>query len=424
MIFLVVVLMVVLIVAGMPVAFALGLSSLVYLMIEGIDLAMVAQSMVRGVDSFTLLAVPFFLLVGELMNSGGITNRIIDVARVFVGHLKGGLAQVNILASVLFSGISGSATADTVALGSVLIPSMEREGYDKRFAAAITAASSIVGPIIPPSITLIIFGIVTQQPIGPLLIAGLIPGLLLAVSLMVYTYFTASKRNYPRYERASIKQAGSAFRSGIVALLLPVIIVVGIVSGAFTPTEAAAVAVLYGVVITFFYYKNVNVRSFTRILKNASFDSANVLFTLAAATVFAWVVTVSGISDTLADFILGFSENSYVILTLMVIFMLLIGLFMLPSEAIIVFAPILTPIAIQVGVDPVHFGVVMVLTLTIGGASPPVGILLYIVADIAKLKYTKLVREMAPMYIPLVATAFITAFFPSLSLILIETFME
>ncbi|SFA93956.1 TRAP transporter, DctM subunit [Lentibacillus halodurans] len=424
MIFLIVVLMVILIVAGIPVAFALGLSSLIYLMLEGIDLGMVAQSMVRGVDSFTLLAVPFFLLVGELMNSGGITNRIIDVARVFVGHLKGGLAQVNILASVLFSGISGSATADTVALGSVLIPSMEREGYDRRFAAAITAASSIVGPIIPPSITLIIFGIVTQQPIGPLLIAGLIPGLLLAVSLMIYTYFMAGKRGYSRYERASFKQARSAFTSGIVALLLPVIIVAGIVSGVFTPTEAAAVAVLYGMVITFFYYKNVNIRSFIGILKNASFDSANVLFTLAAATVFAWVVTVSGISDTLADFILGYSENSYVILTLMVIFMLIIGLFMLPSEAIIVFAPILTPIAIQVGVDPIHFGVLMVLTLTIGGASPPVGILLYIVADIAKLKYTKLVREMAPMYIPLVATAFIVAFVPSLSLVLIDLFMK
>jgi tripartite ATP-independent transporter DctM subunit len=358
------------------------------------------------------------------MNSGGITHKIINIARVVVGHLKGGLAQVNIFASILFSGISGSATADTVALGSVLIPSMEREGYDKRFAAAITAASSIVGPIVPPSITLIIFGIVTQQPIGPLLIAGIIPGMLLGVSLMVYTYFVATKRNYPKYERATFKEARSAFSSGFLALLLPIIIVAGIVSGVFTPTESAAIAVLYAIIITFFYYKNVNLKSFIGILRRTSFDSANILFTLAAATVFAWVVTRSRISATIGDFILGVSTNPFFILGLSVVFLLIIGLFMLPSEGIIVFAPILTPIVMQVGVDPIHFGVLMVLTLTIGGASPPVGILLYIVADIAKLKYTTLVKEMLPMYVPLVLTAFLVAFVPALSLVVVNFFFR
>ncbi|TVP83171.1 MAG: TRAP transporter large permease [Alkalicoccus sp.] len=416
--------MVLLIVAGMPVAFALGISSLTYMILEGIDLSMVAQSLVRGVDSFTLLAVPFFLLLGEMMNSGGITNRIIDIARVIVGHIRGGLAQVNILASLLFSGISGSATADTVALGSVLIPAMEKEGYDKKFAAAITAASSIVGPIVPPSITLIIFGIVTQTPIGPLLIAGIIPGLLMAISLMVYTYFVAVKRGYPSYERATLKETRKAFSSGFLALLLPVIIVAGIVSGVFTPTESAAIAVLYAIVITFFYYKNVNLKSFGGILKRTSFDSANILFTLAAATVFAWVVTRSGISAVLADFILSFSTDPFVILGMFVVFLLIIGLFMLPSEGIIVFAPILTPIAMQVGVDPIHFGVLMVLTLTIGGASPPVGILLYIVADIAKLRYTTLVKEMLPMYLPLVVTAFIIAFVPALTMSIVNLFFD
>lgn len=424
MIFITLIAMVVLIVLGMPVAFALGLTSVIYFILEGVDLAMVAQSLVRGVDSFTLLAVPFFLLLGGLMNSGGITNKIIDVARVFVGHLKGGLAQINIFASTIFAGLSGSATADTVALGSVLIPAMEKEGYDKKFSAAITAASSIVGPIIPPSITLIIFGIVTQQPIGPLLIAGIIPGILVSVSLMIYTYILAGKREYPKYERATFKQAKSAISSGFLALLLPIIIVAGIVSGIFTPTEAAAIAVLYGLIITFFYYKNVNVKSLFGILKKTSFDSVNVLFTLAAATIFAWIVTISGISQVLADFLLGISTNPYIILSIMVIFLLIIGLFMLPSEGIIVFAPILTPIVMQIGVDPIHFGVLMVLTLTIGGATPPVGILLYIVADIAKLRYTTLVREMLPMYIPLIVAAFITAFFPSLSLIFVDLFMD
>ncbi|RWZ59103.1 TRAP transporter large permease [Halobacillus fulvus] len=424
MIFLVILLMIVLIVLGLPVAFALGISSLVYLIMEGVDLSMVAQSMVRGVDSFTLLAVPFFLLIGELMNSGGITNKIIRMARVLVGHFKGGLAQVNNVASIIFSGISGSATADTVALGSVLIPAMEKEGYDKKFSAAITAASSIVGPIIPPSITLIIFGIVTSQPIGPLLIAGIIPGVLTALALMTYTYFISVKRGYPSYPKATFKEARSAFYSGIPALLLPVIIVVGIVSGIFTPTESAAVAVLYGLIITFFFYKNVTIRSFGSILKKTSYESAKILFILAAATVFAWVVTKSRISETLGDFIFGFSTNPTIIITLVVIFLFLIGLFMLPSEAIIVFAPILTPIVMQVGIDPIHFGVVMVLTLTIGGSTPPVGIMLYIVADIAKLSFGKLVKEMLPLYAPLAVAVLITAYIPYLSTFIVDFFFK
>jgi tripartite ATP-independent transporter DctM subunit len=422
MIFVVIALMILLIIIGLPVAFALGISSLVYLLVEGVNLSMVAQSLVRGVDSFTLLAVPFFLLVGELMNSGGITNRIIAMARVMVGHFKGGLAQVNNVASIIFSGISGSATADTVALGSVLIPAMEKEGYEKKFAAAITAASSIVGPIIPPSITLIIFGIVTSQPIGPLLIAGIIPGVLTAISLMTYTYFISVKRNYPSYPRATFREARKTFSSGIPALLLPVIIVFGIISGIFTPTESAAIAVLYGIIITFFFYKNVNIRSFGGILKKTSYESAKILFILAAATVFAWVVTKSRISDTLGDFIFSFSTNPNVIITLIIIFLFIIGLFMLPSEAIIVFAPILTPIVMQVGIDPIHFGVLMVLTLTIGGATPPVGILLYIVADIAKLSFGKLVKEMLPLYVPLVVAVLLTAYIPYLSLVIVEIF--
>jgi len=422
MIFLVIVLMILLIICGLPVAFALGISSMVYLIVEGVNLSMVAQSLVRGVDSFTLLAVPFFLLVGELMNSGGITNRIIDMARIMVGHFKGGLAQVNNVASIIFSGISGSATADTVALGSVLIPAMEKEGYDKKFAAAITAASSIVGPIIPPSITLIIYGIVTSQPIGPLLIAGIIPGILTAVSLMVYTYFISVKRDYPSYPKATFREARKSFFSGIPALLLPVIIVTGIISGIFTPTESAAIAVLYGVIVTFFFYKNVTIRSFGSILVKTSYESAKILFILAAATIFAWVVTKSRISDILGDFLFNFSTNPTVIMTIVVVFLFIIGLFMLPSEAIIVFAPILTPIVMQVGIDPIHFGVLMVLTLTIGGATPPVGILLYIVADIAKLSYGKLLKEMLPMYLPLIIAVLLTAYIPYLSLVFVRLF--
>lgn len=422
MIVFIILLMIVLIIIGLPVAFSIGISSLVYLMAEGVSLSMVAQSLVRGVDSFTMLAVPFFLLLGEIMNSGGITNRIIRMAKVLVGHFKGGLAQVNNVASILFSGISGSATADAVALGSVLIPAMEKEGYDKQFSAAITAASSIVGPIIPPSITLIIFGIVTEQPIGPLLIAGIIPGFLTGISLMVYTYFISKKRDYPSDPRATFQEAKGAFRSGIPALLLPVIVVVGILSGAFTPTESAAIAVLYGIIITFFFYRNINIRSFGKTLMKSGYESARILYIIATATIFAWVVTKSRISDTIGNFIFEFSTNPTVIMLLVVVFLAIIGLFMLPSEAIIVFAPILTPIVMQVGIDPIHFGVVMVLTLTVGGATPPVGIMLYIVADIARISFQSLVREMLPLYIPLAVAILLTAFIPQLSLIIVDLF--
>ena len=239
---------------------------------------------------------------------------------------------------------------------------------------------------------------------------------------MVYTYFISKKRDYPSYPRATFRQARKTFSSGIPALLLPVIIVVGTVSGVFTPTESAAIAALYGIIVTFFYYKNVNVRSFASILMKTSYESAKILFIIAAATIFAWVVTKSRVSDILGDFLFSFTTNQTVIMTIIVIFLFIIGLFMLPSEAIVVFAPILTPIVMDAGIDPIHFGVLMVLTLTIGGATPPVGMMLYIVADIAKLSFTKLVREMLPLYVPLIVTVLLTAYIPYLSLVFVKMF--
>lgn len=419
---LVILLMIILLVLGVPVAFSIGIASLLYIVFAGYDLSMVAQSMVGGVDSFTLLAIPFFLFLGAIMNTGGITEKIIDIAKTMVGHFKGGLAQVNIFASTIFAGLSGSATADTVALGSVIIPAMEKEGYDKKFAAAITATSSIVGPIIPPSITLIIFGVVSGTPIGPLLIAGIIPGFLVSLSLMIYTYFISKKRGYPSYPKATFKQRGTAMYKGVFALLLPIIIVVGIVSGFFTATESAGIALVYALIVVLFIYRSASLKELWTILKESTFESAKILLIIAAASVFAWVITRSGISEVIGDFILGITTNQYLIVIMMILFLLIVGLFMLPSEGIVVFAPILTPIMMEVGMDPVQFGVLMVLTLTIGGASPPVGVLLYIVADIAKVSYVPLLKEVAPMYVPLVATSLLVGFVPGVSLILIEWF--
>jgi len=407
-----------LILLGMPASFSLGIVSLVYLSINGINLSMIAQSMSRCVNSFTMLAIPFFFLAGELMNTSGVTKRIIAMSKVMVGHLKGGLAQANIVASIIFAGISGSATADTAALGSVLIPAMEKEGYDKDFAAAITVASSIVGPIIPPSITLVIYGIVAQQPIGKLLVAGLIPGLLVGLSLIIYTYFYAKKKDYPSHPRATFPEVKTAFSKGISALVMPLIIIGGVMSGIFTPTESAAMAVLYGFIVGFFLYKNITIHNFFGTLKSVGLASVNTLFILSTATIFSWVMTMARVPDYVVDLMFEISTNNIVLTGLLVVVLLIVGLFMLPSQALIVLTPIFVPVAIKIGIDPIHFGIIMVLTLVFGGCTPPVGMMLYVASDISDLPFAKLVKAILPMYIPIVIAIILVTFFPQISLFL------
>ena len=259
--------LVVMMLLGIPVAFSLGIASAGYMLATGTSLAMIVQRMVNGANSFTMLAIPFFFMAGELMNISGVTDKIIELAKALVGHMKGGLAQVNIVASMFFAGVSGSATADTAALGSSLIPAMVKEGYDLDFSAAITVASSCVGPIIPPSITLVLYGILTGTDVGKLLIAGIVPGVVVSVSQMVYTHFYAVKMDYPSYPKATPKEMGHAVRKGFSALMMPIIIIGGTMSGVFTPTESAAIAVLYGIIIGFFVYKNITFPTFFESLK-------------------------------------------------------------------------------------------------------------------------------------------------------------
>ncbi|MCT4564490.1 MAG: TRAP transporter large permease [Maledivibacter sp.] len=410
--------LIVLIALGMPVAFSLGITSLWYLFVNSINLSTVAQSMSRGVNSFTMLAIPFFFLAGELMNTSGVTDRIIRMAKVLVGHFKGGLAQVNIVASIIFAGISGSATADAAALGSALIPAMEKEGYDTDFSAAITVASSMVGPIIPPSITLVMYGILAQVPIGQLLAAGILPGLVLALSQMVYTYYYSKKMDYPRYEKANFKEFTDATKSGVSALIMPIIIIGGVLSGVFTPTESAAIAVFYGVFVGLVVYKNMTLGSLFETIKKVSIASVNNLFILACATAFSWVMTKARVPEMVIDLVFSISNNETIILFILVVFLLLIGLFMLPSQALIVLTPIFVPVAKEIGVDPVHFGIIMVLTLTLGGCTPPVGMMLYVVADISKLQFTRLVKAVTPLYIPIIIAIILVTFVPSISMIL------
>ncbi|MCD8122988.1 MAG: TRAP transporter large permease [Clostridiales bacterium] len=410
--------LVVMMLLGVPVAYSLGIASAGYMLATGTSLAMIVQRMVSGANSFTMLAIPFFFMAGELMNISGVTDKIITMAKALVGHFKGGLAQVNIVASVFFAGVSGSATADTAALGSSLIPAMVKEGYDLDFAAAITVASSCMGPIIPPSITLVLYGILSGADVGSLLIAGIVPGLLIALTQMIYTHFYAVKMDYPSYPKATPKEMGKALTSGFSALMMPIIIIGGTMTGVFTPTESAAIAVLYGIIIGFFIYRNISVGQFYESLKKVGVASMNNMFILAAASCFSWVLTMSKAPDMLVDLMLGISDNKTVLLLLILALLTLIGFFMQASQALVVLTPILLPVATAIGIHPVHFGLIMVVTLTFGGCTPPVGSMLFVVNSITKMGFARLTKAMLPLYIPLIISILLVAFVPQLSLFL------
>lgn len=412
------VVLLVLMLSGMPIAYSLGIASAGYMLMSGTSLAMMAQRMVNGANSFTMLAIPFFFMAGELMNISGVTDKIINMAKALVGHFKGGLAQVNIVASVFFAGVSGSATADTAALGSTLIPKMVEEGYDLDFSAAITVASSCVGPIIPPSITLVLYGILAGEDVGKLLIAGIVPGVIIALFQMVYTHFYAVKMDYPSYPKATPREMGKAVTSGFSALMMPIIIIGGTLSGVFTPTESAAVAVLYGIIIGFFIYRNLKVPQFYESLKRVGVQSMNNMFILAAAACFSWVLTITKAADVLVNLMLGISTNQYVVMLMILALLMFIGFFMQASQALVVLTPMLLPVIKAVGIDPIHFGIVMVVALTFGGCTPPVGSMLFVVNSITKMGFARLTKAMVPLYIPLLGALLIIAFVPQFSLFL------
>mgnify|MGYP004509749021 FL=1 len=412
------VVLLVLMLSGMPIAYSLGIASAGYMLMSGTSLAMMAQRMVNGANSFTMLAIPFFFMAGELMNISGVTDKIINMAKALVGHFKGGLAQVNIVASVFFAGVSGSATADTAALGSTLIPKMVEEGYDLDFSAAITVASSCVGPIIPPSITLVLYGILAGEDVGKLLIAGIVPGVIIALFQMVYTHFYAVKMDYPSYPKATPREMGKAVTSGFSALMMPIIIIGGTLSGVFTPTESAAVAVLYGMIIGFFIYRNLKVPQFYESLKRVGVQSMNNMFILAAAACFSWVLTITKAADVLVNLMLGISTNQYVVMLMILALLMFIGFFMQASQALVVLTPMLLPVIKAVGIDPIHFGIVMVVALTFGGCTPPVGSMLFVVNSITKMGFARLTKAMVPLYIPLLGALLVIAFVPQFSLFL------
>lgn len=389
-------------VMGMPIAFSLGVSSMVYLYTNGMSLSLVAQKMTVSLDSFVFIALPLFILCGELMNTGGLTRRLVNFANVLVGRLRGGLAHVNVVVSMLFGGVNGLATADTVAIGSVMIPAMEEEGYTTEFSTAITVASSTIGAIIPPSILMIIFGSVTNVSIGKLFLGGLIPGVILGLSQMLYVFFLGrSKRHAAEIPNGVILDKATVwkyFRDGLPTALLPLVIIGGISSGIVTATESAALAVVIAVILGL-CSKELKLKDLPGIFWKSAKNVGSVMIILSASTIFAYILTQEKVPQTVVNMLLGITGNRYLILLILNVFMLFVGTFMDPTPACTILAPILLPILTSLGMDPVHVGVFMCFNLIMGLITPPVGSCIYLASGISKLSVEKISKAMIPFFI-------------------------
>jgi tripartite ATP-independent transporter DctM subunit len=408
----------VLILGGMPVAFSMGITSLIVVVIDrglgNIPYGMIAQRMVYGVNSFPLLAIPFFLLAGRLANATGLTERIFRFCNALVGHVRGGLGHVNILAAMIFAGMTGSAVSEAVGLGTIEIKAMTDEGYDVEFSAAVTAASSTIGPIIPPSIPMVLYGVLGSVSVSALFIGGIVPGVMMGVFLMAMVFFVARRRNYPVRKRAGFREILSATGVAVFALLSPIILIGGIWTGIFTPTEAAAVAVIYTLFLGIFLYRTIQLHKLIKVLREALDDSCVILFIIAAASVYGWLLARYQIPPMIAEKFLAISRNPLVILLIINGFLLIVGCFMESLAAINILTPILLPLAISLGIDPVHFGVVMVLNLMIGLLTPPVGMCLYAIQRVANISFERLTRAISIYIVALLAVLLLITVFPPL----------
>ncbi len=412
-------------VLGIPVAFVLGLTSFVALLYSGnIPLLLIPKEMFSGTDSFPLLAVPFFILAGNLMNVGGITKRLIHFCNILLGYIRGGLALVNVVASMFFAGITGAAVADTSALGSILIPAMTREKYDRDFSAAVTAASSTVGPIIPPSIPMVILGTVGELSIGALFLAGVVPGILVGISLLVVAYIISAKRDYPKEKMKSLKEFFLGLKDALLALLMPAIIMGGILGGIFTPTEAAVVAVVYAFFVSFLVYREIRWKDLPKVLIDSVVTTSIIMFVIANSAIFGWILANHQVPQSVAQIFLSISTNKWVLLLLINIFLLFVGTFMETTASLIILTPILLPLAIKVGIDPIHFGLVMVLNLVIGLITPPLGVCLFVACSIAKITLEQIVKAILPFLIAAISVLFLVTYVPELVLYLPRMVMK
>ena len=400
---------------GVPVAFVLGLTPLVALITQGeTPLVLVAQRIFTGMDSPVLMAVPFFILAGNIMGAGGMTQRLVKFCNVLVGPLRGGLAYINVAISMLFAGITGAAVADTSAVGSILIPAMKKEGYDSDFSAAVTATSSTIGPVIPPSIPFIIYGVLGEVSIASLFLAGFVPGILLGLFQMVVIWIYARKRHYPKRSRPSFRESVRVSVDAFLVLLMPIIILGGILSGIFTPTESACIAVFYALFISLFVYRDIHFKDLPRIFIKTGATSSLVMLVIGTASIFSWLLASEEIPYSVTEAILDLTHNKILILLLMNILLLIVGTFMETTASLIILTPVLLPLMLKIGVDPLHFGVILVLNLVIGLTTPPVGVCLFVACAIGQTNLERLSRAILPFLVASIAVLIICTYWEGL----------
>lgn len=402
----------------MPIAFTIGFPSVIYILINNPAwLKVVPQRIFHGMNSFIFLAIPFFIMAGEIMSESKITDRIIHFTDSLVGHVRGGFAHVNVISSMFFAGISGAALSDVAGLGSVFIPAMEKSGYERKFAAAITATSSIQGPIIPPSIIIVVYAAIMGTSVGALFAAGIVPGVLIGVTDCIIVAMKAKSRGYPKRGTSfSIKEVVISFFSAAPALVLPLIIMGGIIGGIFTPTEAAAVAVFYGLVLGFLFLRTLKPASLIRIFKDTVIKSATLFIIIAFAKIFSWVLAMENVPQLIGQHVFGWTDNIYVILVIMNLIFLFVGTWLEAGAAIILLGPVFGPALVDLGVHPVHLGMIMIVNLVIGLITPPFGVVLYAASAVSGCSIEAISREAVPYILLDVVVLLLVTYLPIVTL--------
>lgn len=404
----------ILLISGMPIALAIGISAMAVLYFNDLNLVLIPQRMFVGTDSFSLIAIPFFILAGDLLAKGNVSKRLVDFADSCVGWIRGGLSLVAVLGSVFFAAISGSSAATTAAIGTPLIPEMRDKGYEVPFAASLIAASGTIGVIIPPSVPMILYAIIADVSVAKLFLNGFLPGLAMGLILMLYSVHIAKKRNYPQGEAWSLRNIFFHFKSAFFGLLTPIIILGGIFSGFFTPSESAVIAVDYAIFVAIFVYRDINVKQLYNIIVNAGITMAMIMFLISTSKIFSWVLANWSIPDQIAAAVLSISDNPLLILLLINIVILIAGIFMETASALIILTPVFLPVIDQIGVSLVHFGVIVVMGLAIGMITPPVAINLYVASSITGESLETLSKNILPMLLLLLSVLLLTTYIPLL----------
>lgn len=407
---------------GAPIAIAIGLASFIAMVQEGISIDVFSRTIFSGIDSFTLMAIPFFIFAGDLMLAGGTSKRLIDLAKKLVGWTTGGLPIAGVMASMLFAALSGSSPATVAAIGGIMIPSLSDAGYSRRFAIGLMTAAGTLGIIIPPSITLLVYGSSAGVSISDLFLAGVIPGVFIGLVLIVVSYIIAKREGHKPEGAASLGEVWSSFKSAIWGILLPIIVLGGIYLGIFTPTEAAAVAIFYSLIIGLFIYKELTIKTLFDVTRKSVITSSMIMLVIAASNVFSWYLTYEQIPTNLASFFLEYTNTQVLFLLLVIGILLIVGMFMDTSAAVLIFVPLFLPMVFELGIDPIHFGIVMIVTLSIGMITPPFGLNLFVAAGVSKEPLTEVIKGTFPFIIVMIFAAIVIAFVPELSLILLQIF--